>query len=181
MAVRIVYETHATTTDNEAGIATGWRHGALSRLGHEQARELGARRREDSLAAVLTSDLARAVDTARIAFAGSPVPLHQDARLRECDYGELTGRPSAEIAALRARHVEEPFPGGQSYRDVEAATDALLRDLATRFDGGRVLLVAHTANLSALQRLLSGAPWPALLTAPFAWRPGWEFTLPTPR
>ncbi|MEO3752133.1 histidine phosphatase family protein [Streptomyces sp. B6B3] len=181
MAVRIAYETHATTTDNEAGIASGWRQGVLSPLGREQARELGTRRREDGLAAVVSSDLARSVDTARIAFAGSPVPLHQDPRLRECDYGELTGRPSAELAALRPRHLDRPFPGGQSYRDVETATAALLRDLATRFDGRRVLLVASTANLWSLQSLLTGASWPALLAAPFEWRPGWEFTLPTPR
>ena len=28
MTGEIAYETHATTTDNEAGIATGWRPGA---------------------------------------------------------------------------------------------------------------------------------------------------------
>lgn len=30
MAVQIVFETHATTRDNEAGIATGWLPGELS-------------------------------------------------------------------------------------------------------------------------------------------------------
>ncbi len=180
MAVRIVYETHATTTDNEAGIATGWRPGTLSLTGRAQSRELGFRRRDDGLAAVFTSDLTRAVDTARIAFAGSPLPVYQDVRLRECDYGQLTGWPAAAVAARRARHLDEPFPGGQSYRDVEAATDGLLHDLAARFDGARVLLVASTANLWSLQHLLTGTPWPSLLDAPFDWQPGWEFTLPTP-
>ncbi|MGP3968034.1 histidine phosphatase family protein [Streptomyces sp. 6N223] len=179
MAIRIVYETHSTTTDNEAGVSTGWLHGELSPLGRRQARELGERRRDDGLAAVFSSDLRRAVDTVRIAFAGSAVPLRQDHRLRECDYGSLNGHPATTVAPLRARHIDEPFPGGQSYRDVVAATDDLLRDLLREFpDGSRVLLVAHTANLWALECLLNGARLEDLLAAPFSWQPGWEYLLP---
>ncbi|WP_405898072.1 histidine phosphatase family protein [Streptomyces sp. NBC_00727] len=81
MPVRIVYESHATTTDNEAGIATGWLPGRLSATGRRQAAELGDRRRGTGLDAVCTSDLARAVETARIAFAGA------EARGRLADQG----------------------------------------------------------------------------------------------
>ncbi|WP_175541368.1 histidine phosphatase family protein [Streptomyces aidingensis] len=38
---------------------------------------------------VLTSNLYRAMDAARIAFAGTTVPIHQDHHLRESDYGHL--------------------------------------------------------------------------------------------
>jgi broad specificity phosphatase PhoE len=87
MSVEVVFETHATSEDNEAGIATGWLPGKLSPRGREQARELGGRRRGDGLAIVFTSDLGRALDTAEIAFAGSGIPVVEDARLRECNYG----------------------------------------------------------------------------------------------
>jgi broad specificity phosphatase PhoE len=40
---------------------------------------------------VFTSDLARAVQTAEIAFAGSDLPIRRDQRLRECNYGRLNG------------------------------------------------------------------------------------------
>jgi broad specificity phosphatase PhoE len=53
--------------------------GELSKAGRESARELGARRRDDGIVAVFSSDLRRAVETAEIAFAGLPIPLHQDA------------------------------------------------------------------------------------------------------
>src|SRR5207245_9439562 len=85
--IELVFETHSITEDNERGIATGWLGGALSPRGRELASELGRRRREDGIAAVFTSDLARAVETARIAFAGTSIPIHEDARLRECNYG----------------------------------------------------------------------------------------------
>ena len=68
MAVEIIYETHATTTDNEAGISTGRLPGRLSAAGRREALELGARHRDQDIAAVFTSDLYRAVETARIAF-----------------------------------------------------------------------------------------------------------------
>ncbi|MFC5196916.1 MULTISPECIES: histidine phosphatase family protein [Streptomyces] len=178
MAVEIIYETHATTTDNQAGIATGWLPGRLSELGRRQAGELGERRRGDALAAVFTSDLHRAVETARIAFPGGKPAIHQDIRLRECNYGDLNGTSAILIAAQRARRIDEPFPGGQSYRQVLAATDAFLHDLATDWDGCRILLIAHSANRWALDCLLTGASLDDLLEAPPAWRPGWRYALP---
>ncbi|RKN43754.1 histidine phosphatase family protein [Streptomyces hoynatensis] len=179
MAVEIVYETHATTTDNEAGVSTGWLPGRLSAQGRREARELGERRRGQDLAVVFTSDLRRSVETVRLAFPDGRPPIRQDARLRECDYGELNGGPSSLVAARRAGHLEVPFPGGQSYRQVLDATGSFLREVAREWEGRRVLVIAHTANLWALECLLAGACLPDLLAAPFVWQAGWSYTLPT--
>jgi broad specificity phosphatase PhoE len=62
MGVTIVFETHSTSSDNEAGVATGWLPGELSERGRVQALELRARRSEDHVDAVFVSDLRRAVD-----------------------------------------------------------------------------------------------------------------------
>lgn len=175
MAVELIYETHATSTDNEAGIATGWLPGRLSGTGQRQARELGERRRDAGLAAVFSSDLRRAVETAIVAFDGTGVPHFEDARLRECDYGELNGAPVAQVAALRPHRVDEPFPGGESYRQVVDRTADFLADLVRDWDGGRVVLVAHSANLWALEVLVHGRRLEDFLDAPFAWQPGWHF------
>ena len=178
MAVAIIYETHSLTTDNEAGMATGWLPGQLSAEGRRLARELGQRHRGGDVAAVFVSDLARAVETATIAFAGSGIPIHRDARLRECNYGDLNGMPVARLVAERARHIDEPFPGGQSYRDVAAAMADFLRDLAAHWDGRTVVVIAHSANKWALDHLLLGVPLADLVDAPFGWREGWRYTLP---
>lgn len=176
MAVQLVFETHSTTTDNEAGVATGWLPGKLSNVGRERAHDLGARRRNDGLAAVYSSDLARAVETARIAFADSPIPLYQDARLRECNYGELDGTPSTDLD--RRGHIDEPFPGGQSYREVARQMATFLRDIQPRHDGERILLISHSANRWALEHLLNNILLEDLIDAPFNWQEGWEFTVP---
>jgi 2,3-bisphosphoglycerate-dependent phosphoglycerate mutase len=48
MTLKIVFETHAITTDNERGVATGWLAGRLSSRGREAATELGRGRIGDA-------------------------------------------------------------------------------------------------------------------------------------
>src|SRR2546427_6415160 len=84
VSVVIVFETHSMSVDNEHGIATGWLDGRLSSTGKRLALDLGARRRDDHLAAVFSSDLGRAVETAEVAFEGTSIPIYRDLRLREC-------------------------------------------------------------------------------------------------
>ena len=174
--IELVYETHSLTTDNEAGIATGWIPGLLSERGRAAAQALGERRRDDGIEVVFTSDLRRAVKTAEIAFAGSGLPVRQDPRLRECNYGELNGRPVAELDAQRLRRVETPFPGGESYHDVVERTRSFLADLA-RDEPSRVLVIAHSANRWAIEHLLEGRAVEELVAAPFAWQEGWVYRL----
>jgi broad specificity phosphatase PhoE len=175
--IELVYETHSTTTHNEQGIATGWLPGKLSERGREQAHELGRRRREDGVNVVFSSDLRRAVETAELAFPGGEIPLRQDARLRECNYGDLNGRPTAEVAATRLDRIETPFPTGESYRDVVDRTREFLADLVREHDGERTLLIAHSANRWAIEHLVYGNPLADVIEEPFAWQPGWEYTL----
>jgi broad specificity phosphatase PhoE len=171
----VVFETHATSEDNEAGIATGWLPGRLSATGREQARELGERRREDGIAIVCTSDLGRAVETAAIAFADSPIPVVQDARLRECDYGELNG--TSGPLHDRAAHLDLPYPGGESLRQAVERVAGCLAELKAERDGERVLVIGHSATRLALEVSVRGGRLEELVGAPFAWQPGWEYVL----
>lgn len=177
MAVQLVYETHAITTDNEAGIATGWLPGRLSEAGFEAAAELGARRRDDGIAVAYASDLERARATAKIAFEGGSMPIIEDVRLRECNYGRLNGMPRARLERERSAHVERPWPDGESYLDVVARTAEFLADVARDRDGARVLLIGHSANHWAIEHLLLGKDLAALVAAGMTWQPGWEFVL----
>lgn len=179
MSVEIVFETHSMTTDNEAGIATGWLSAKLSPTGRLQARELGDRRRSDGISMVLASDLFRAGETAILAFGGSTIPIQQEPRLREIHYGQLDGGARQLVDAQRDQHIEKPWPSGQSYRDVANGMVAFLRELAVSNDGERVLVIGHSATRWALDHLLSGIPLKAAVAAPYVWQPGWTYTLPS--
>jgi 2,3-bisphosphoglycerate-dependent phosphoglycerate mutase len=177
MAIQVVFETHSTTEDNENGIATGWLPGRLSAQGREQAAELGRRRADDAIAAVFSSDLARATETAAIAFGGSGIPVLLDWRLRECDYGELNGSSAADMHAHRPNHIDKPYPGGESWRQATARVGSFVADLPRRWAGQRVLVIGHVATRWGLDHLLAGMPLEDLATADFAWQPGWEYTV----
>src|SRR5687768_1451915 len=116
MSVEVVFETHSLTVDNESGRATGWLDGSLSSTGRALAAELGERRRDDGITAVYTSDLGRAVETAKIAFAGSDVPIYREHRLRECNYGAMNGLPREELDAV-VTGLDERYPDGETWRE----------------------------------------------------------------
>ena len=173
MPIELVFETHSTTEDNENGIATGWLPGRLSPTGREQARQLGERRGNDGLAAIFTSDLARAVETVSLAFSYSAIPVLCDWRLRECDYGTQNGAPTSTLR--RGDHVDAPYPLGESWRQAVVRVAGFLQDLELRWGGCRVLVIGHTATRWAFDHFLNGVPLEALVDATFYWREGWEY------
>lgn len=156
-------------------MASGWLPAKLSAAGRRQARELGERRRCDGMDRVLVSDLARAVETAQLAFGGSGLRVRRDERLREVDFGEWAGRPVAEIETERLRHVDVPFPGGQSYRDVCRQMEPLVAELRAGTHGSRVLLIGHSATRWALEHLIDGRPLEQVVGVPLVWQPGWIY------
>jgi 2,3-bisphosphoglycerate-dependent phosphoglycerate mutase len=177
VAIEVVFETHSTTVDNEEGRAAGWLPGQLSGRGRAQARELGRRRVTDGITAVFTSDLARAAETASVAFGGSALPVLHDWRLRECDYGRRNGMPAAELHAGRREHLDQPYPGGESWREAVARVGLFLADLKLRWSGQRVLVIGHTATRWGLEHYVRGARLEDLADRDFTWQAGWEYVL----
>ncbi len=78
MAIELVHETRSATEDNEQGRVTGWLPGRLSTAGPGAGAAAGQRRANDGIAAVFSSDLTRAAETALWAY-----PWSGDERLAE--------------------------------------------------------------------------------------------------
>jgi broad specificity phosphatase PhoE len=173
---RLRFETHATSLDNEAGLASGHYDVDLSPAGEAQATALGARYADRLPTRVVTSDLRRAWRTAALAF-GDRVPIVRDPRLRECDYGRLTRAPARQIDELRLAAVNRPFPDGESYVQVTARVAACLDDLRRTWPDGWVLIIGHRATLYALDHVLNAVPLAEAVARPFSWQPGWPYQL----
>jgi broad specificity phosphatase PhoE len=180
VATRIWYETHSTTLDNEAGIATGWLPGELAPLGREQALALGGRIRDRRPDAIFCSDLARAVQTASIALERSEteIPVLLDWRLRECDYGRLNGAPSVEVHHDRLRYLQLPYPDGESWQDAVDRVAAAVADAAARHRERTIMIIGHIASYFGVRRAAGDrTPLGELITEPFDWQPGWAYDL----
>lgn len=174
--IPLFFETHSTSLDNEAGLASGWHDVDLSPRGEAQAREMGERYRNRELDVVFCSDLRRSYRTAEIAFSQRTIPIVRDARLRECNYGLLTRRPAADVEVRRTDAIVNPFPDGESYQEVIVRVSTTLAVIA-RDHGGPVLIVGHRATFYALEHLLRRLPLKEAIEAAWKWQPGWTYEL----
>lgn len=176
MAVEIIFESHGTTYDNEAHLSSGHFDVELSPLGIQQSKEMGERYKNDHFDAILCSDLQRSYKSGEIAF-GKKFPIIKDARLRECDYGELTQHPSAEVDGEKVKRISIPFPGGESYEQTAERMKSFLQDTLKNYDGKRVMIIGHRATQYGLEHWINGLPLEEVIPAPWKWQPGWTYTL----
>lgn len=174
--ITIIFEAHGTTFDNEAHLSSGHNDVALSPLGIQQSHEMGERYKDDHFDAIFCSDLQRAYKSAEIGF-GTKWPIIKDARLRECDYGDFTQHPSAEVDAEKPLRIVEPFPNGESYTQTTARMKSFLDDLKRDYAGKRIMIIGHRATQYGLDNLIKGVPLEQLTASHFKWQPGWKYEL----
>lgn len=180
MSVHITYFVHGATTDNEAGISSGWSNAPLSEAGVRQAAELKGKIGARPFDAVFCSDLKRAFNTASVAF-GDMAPIIPDARLRECNYGQYNAQPSSIVEPMQERCITERFPGGESYEDVKVRVADFLEFLKEGYEGKHIAIVGHKAPQLALDVLLKNKTWENAFAEDWrktkSWQPGWEYAL----
>ncbi len=179
--INITYFVHGTTTDNEKEISSGWSDVELSELGIQQSVELKEKTKDKKFDVIFCSDLQRAKKSAELTWGGE-VPIIPDARLRECNYGQLNGGLSAVIEPMQEKEMHyTPFPEGESYEDVKKRVSDFLGFLKANYDGKNVAIVAHKAPQLALDVLLKGMTWDEALANDWrktkSWKPGWEYQL----
>ena len=138
----------------------------LNAGGREQARVLAAGLNGASFAAVYSSDLSRAMETAAILTEKHPLTIITDLRLREIAMGEWEGRTLTEISSeqpgsdggLAYTEVHSRAPGGESLAEVAARVRAFADEIAAKHPGQVVLIVSHGLSLAALRCLAVGLP-----------------------
>ena len=131
MGIKVIYFVHGTTLDNINGKCSGWRQVELTDLGKERAINLGKIRKDTHFDIIFTSDLIRAIDSANLAF--PKVKNIQDARLRECNYGDLDGKDKSLV--IYEEHISKPFPNGESLKDVEKRIRGFIEFLKENYEG----------------------------------------------
>lgn len=149
---------HAESAWNALGRWQGQADPSLSPRGREQAEELATRLAADRFDALVTSDLARARETADALARATGLVPRLDPRLRERDLGawaglthaEIRARWPAEYARVQERDLAIRPGGGESLRDVAQRSRAFFRDLAGEPPVARVAVVAHGGVIRAL-------------------------------
>src|SRR5262245_52434337 len=94
--MKLYFIRHGETQDNIDNILTGQRDIPLTQHGRAQAKAATAEIKPLGITLIVTSDLSRAVDTARIIASGIGYPEERIVAtpdLREVELGSLTGTP----------------------------------------------------------------------------------------
>ena len=147
---------HGETEWSRARRHTGRTDVPLSPVGEAEARALGEHLAGLQVDLVLSSPLARAVTTARLAGFGSR--LRTTPALLEFDYGDYEGMTSAQIRAWRPGWdlFRDGCPGGETPPAVAARARRLLEEVAA--DDRRTILFGHGHQLRILAACFLGLP-----------------------
>ncbi|MCW5640877.1 MAG: histidine phosphatase family protein [Rhodoferax sp.] len=160
---RIIAVRHGETDWNAGGRIQGMRDVPLNDKGRWQA-DRAARQLADSdeaVAAIYSSDLARAYQTARSIALACGVDVGTDARLRERGFGAFEGKTFTELeqafpqdtARWRARDASWAPPGGETLLTLGERVRAATDELAHRHLGEQIVLVAHGGVLDMMYRI----------------------------
>ncbi len=157
---------HGRTDWNEEGRYQGHLDPPLNAKGREQARTMVQALRQVPFAAIYSSDLQRARETAEALAAGRNLSVRLDPRLREIDVGEWQGLLFTDIMArdpeLFKRWDQAPstmrLPGGETLAEVEARVWAALDDIAAAYPVETVAVTAHGVVISIVRCRLYGRP-----------------------
>ncbi len=148
MATEIVLVRHGETEWSRDGKHTGNTDVELTDRGREQAAALAAALRGRDFSLVLTSPLARAAETARLAGFGEIAEPRDE--LREWDYGAYEGRKTVDIREEKPGWTlwADGVPEGETAAEVAARVDRVVDEL--RETEGAVLVFAHGHLLRVL-------------------------------
>jgi len=155
---------HGRTQLNVAGLLRGHLDPDLDLVGHAEARDLARQLRNVGLVRVISSPLARALETARPIAEASEVALETDERLIDRAYGEFDGRSTDDVTSEYGS--VDAAPGVEPAEAVAARAKAVLNDLINAEDEGPVAVVSHDAVIRILLDQLAPTPHHTAHVAP---------------
>jgi probable phosphoglycerate mutase len=152
-APEVVVVRHGETEWSREGKHTGRTDIPLTDHGRRQAQAVGAALRERRLALVLTSPLARALETCRLAGLGDEAVLRDE--LREWDYGAYEGRRTVEIRKEVPGWTlwRDGVPDGETIDEVAARVDRVIAELRSLQDDAVIFAHGHLLRVLAARWL----------------------------
>ena len=156
---------HGQSEGNAARRFGGHTSTPLSPRGRKQAQALAKSLKDEGLTAIYTSDLARAVETAKQLAHLTGLPIHTTGAFRERSVGVMEGltfedaaqQHPEQYAALLRRDFEHVLTGGESYRQLLDRARHKLDEIIEQNRGGKIAVFSHTGTICILALHLMGA------------------------
>jgi broad specificity phosphatase PhoE len=159
MKTRLTLLRHGQSKANAEGILQGQSDWALSADGRRQTTELAEYWAATGVtfAAIISSPLLRALDTAQIITEHLNCTLEVDPQLMERKWGQFEGETLADVHAYFGSHqplslFDPAPPDGESFWQVYARAGSVLQKLLGR-EPGAYLVVSHGGLLAAMHMI----------------------------
>lgn len=170
MKTRFILIRHGQTEWNRVERFRGRADMPLNDTGLGQAHKIAARLTAEMLAAIYSSPLQRALQTAKPLAEAKQLEVQQHPGLLDIDFGALEGMTTEEaqqafpeiIAKWRTTPGKVKFPKGGSLKMVHTRLASLLEDLSAKHAGETIALVSHRVVCHALLCKILGMPADAL-------------------
>jgi 2,3-bisphosphoglycerate-dependent phosphoglycerate mutase len=153
---------HGETVDNKDKTFSGWRQTDLTPEGIEEAKGIGEKLKNEKVTKAYQSDLIRSQHTLELVLNGwhKNVEIITDARIKERNYGDLTGKSKIEVEKqtpkqyrLWHRSYNTPPPNGESIKMVEERVLLFLNDILPTLKSDDVVFIsAHGNSIRPLRR-----------------------------
>jgi 2,3-bisphosphoglycerate-dependent phosphoglycerate mutase len=163
-STRVCIVRHGETDWNAARRIQGQTDIPLNDTGRLQAEATAQGLRGQHFAAIYSSDLQRAHDTAAAAAQVLQLPVQPETGLRERHYGEFQGLTQDEIKARDdyaryiGRDVNFSYGNGESLAVFSERIKDTLNRLARRHPGESILVFAHGGVLDIIYRIATHRP-----------------------
>jgi broad specificity phosphatase PhoE len=148
----ILLTRHGETDWNAEGRVQGHTDRPLNETGLAQARRLAGELADERIDAVYASDLARALDTARLVAEPHGLPVVAITDLRERNFGSWEGLLDQEILERFPQAHTGPWGDDETPEELEERVLRALHMIAANHPDGRVLVVSHGGPLRAMLR-----------------------------
>ena len=154
MSVRIILIRHAETSWSRQKRYCGFNDINLSRIGIKQANELRNRLKEDCIYRVYSSDMNRAVQTARIVF--GKWYIKKIPGLREINFGVFEGLTYKQIIKkyplLYKKWLDNPYkssiPEGENLKTFKNRIEKAFKKIITSGKNKTIAVVSHGGAIS---------------------------------
>jgi 2,3-bisphosphoglycerate-dependent phosphoglycerate mutase len=164
-ATQIILIRHGQSEGNAEGRFGGHTVTPLSVKGRKQAHATAKALANESLAAIFSSDLPRAVETAQPLSQLTRLKIQPTEAFRERSVGVMEGltfedaaeKHPEQYAALLHRDFEHVLTGGESYRQLLDRAWQKLDAIISQYSGGKIAIFSHTGTICILALHLMGA------------------------
>ncbi len=154
----VIFVRHGESIMNKEKLFCGWTDSQLTDKGRNQAMEVAKKLKKEKMDLIISSDLKRCLDTARIINGNNNSNILLETGLRELNFGQWEGLSYEDIKIKYPKeakgweqdYIDFPIPKGESLRMMYTRANKAFEKLIRDNSGKNILIVSHAGIIRGI-------------------------------